>query len=252
MIDSARLWKARVEQRILACNNNTAESLQADQPALSNGQEAHPQQRATDFPHARGRDSVQQQKAGGTLSTPSVETSVSTPRDVHPQRHQDVKLPSSLRSIGSSLPAGLAATSSIPVTPAHISAPNYDYDPPLHPMHPTIAAEHTHQNGAAGSSSTDRGSSIQRPDNNNNNHPAITPEVQLQQQHQQAAAVWQQGLQSVKQIMEAEVGRVCDGEHVSCIQLHIAGGESLGVQYIDYSCVYILQVCPLLLSYLLC
>jgi hypothetical protein len=61
--------------------------------------------------------------------------------------------------------------------------------------------------------------------------------------HHLPAVAWQQDLRAVKEVMESEINRLCDGEPVSCIQLHIAGGESLGVQYIDYSCVYVIQVC---------
>lgn len=67
------------------------------------------------------------------------------------------------------------------------------------------------------------------------------------QQNHHTTASWKIDLQTVTDIVEAEVRRANDGEEVSCIQLHIAGGQTLGVQYINYSCVYILQVCPFLL-----
>lgn len=66
------------------------------------------------------------------------------------------------------------------------------------------------------------------------------------QQLQQAATAWQEDLQSVTAILQAEVGRVCGGEDVSCIQLHVAGGQTPGVQYMNLSCVYVLQVCSVL------
>lgn len=72
----------------------------------------------------------------------------------------------------------------------------------------------------------------------------VTVEQAVGAKNGESAVVRQNDLRAVKEVLQAEIGRLYDDRHVACTQLHIAAGESPGVQYMNYSCVYILQARP--------
>lgn len=153
VINTAQLWKSRLEKTVLAFNSSIENSHKAALSASSNldSQQAHPRP-AQDAALPQRQTSARQLNTSGSESPTLAGASSPTSQCVHLHTFQAAKLPSSLRSIGKSLPAALAASSFIPVKLAPTSTPSNDFAPPLHP---TIPAEFTNtstnQNGGAGS-----------------------------------------------------------------------------------------------------